>query len=166
MNLQVPGSEWLTDIVPWLGGAVGGGAAIKLIEKLLGLVFERARQRDEQADRQAAREDGQDLLMAETLRAQIRDLYARCDILQDRLDRAAERHSAVLGELADLKAENHVIRAREHQMRGYMAVLIGTTQRYHKLLGFPEEEMPKVPTWVNESLPHTPSDRAPKETPS
>jgi hypothetical protein len=152
VSLQIPGHEWLAEVGPWLGGALGGGAALKLIEKVLGLVFERARLRDEQQAREAAREDGQDLLMAATLREQIRDLYARCDILQDRLDRAADRHSAVLAELAELKAENHVIRARDHQMRGYMTVLIGTAQRYHKLLGFPLEEMPKVPTWVNEPM--------------
>jgi hypothetical protein len=32
-------------------------------------------------------------------------------------------------------------------------VLVLTAQRYHRLLGFPEEDLPKLPDWITASPP-------------
>lgn len=159
----------LTD-VDWNAAAAAAGTGagtwgvLRLVEGLAKLVYARLRDRDEHADKKLEREaearrsqEAAEAAVRDELRAQISKLYERVDQLSERLDRATDRHLAMLGEMSELKAENHrivaqsaLIRAENHQMRNYMTILIVTARRYHDLLGFPPEDRPTVPSWLDE----------------
>lgn len=175
-----PEIDW-NALVTGVGTGVGGFGVLRLVEGLAKLLVGRLRDKDEHADKKEAREadERRQADLAETairneLRTQISTLYARCDVLTDRLDTAYLRHVELVRDIADLKAENHkilarneLIRAENHQMRSYMTTLIVRTQHYHKLLGLPPEDMPLVPTWLADlKRPAAVADEPHVETPT
>lgn len=172
-----------------LATGVGGFGVLRLIEASAKIATGRLRDKEEatdkreerdarervaQAAREAAEKVAQDTVEAsvrDEMRAQITVLYTRVDTLTERLDHANERHNALVSEIALLKAENHriiaenhLIRAENHQMRNYMTTLIATAQRYHKLLNFPPEDMPRIPSWLE--YPEWKERAAPPSTPA
>jgi hypothetical protein len=150
-----------------LATGVGGFGVLRLVEGLAKLAVGRLRDRDAHVDKRADRESDDrrhqeeaEAAVRDELRRQVTGLYERCDTLTERLDRSNERILTLVGEVAKVKAENHLvlaqselIRAENHMMRNYMTTLIVTAQRYHTLLGFPPEDRPTVPSWLLEPRP-------------
>lgn len=135
------------------GVAAAGFGVLRGAEALTRLVIGWWKDRDESQRTRQQDEGARDILVSDKLREQIREMYERLDVVDERLNAERERRLALVAEIANLKSENHQIRGREHQIRGYLTTLVLTAQRYHRQLGYPEEEMPRLPAWVNDPIP-------------
>lgn len=157
-------SEWLALVGPLLATAGGGYGVIRLIEKLVSLWVARAQQRDDgdAAERESLRKAAS--ADREGLREEIKELRARCDELERRLDEERTRHRSIESDYLEVRAENHVLRAHSHQLRNWSAGVMAMTQQYHRMLKLPDEDMPRVPSWVSEPIPG-PTTRASEPPP-
>lgn len=145
-QIDVPG--WAAQ----LGGLIGAGGLSVIVVKLVEKVFARD-------DRQAADRAS----VSSELRQDIRELKADVERLEERLDASRERERALFEQCAQLRAENTALRGRYHELRSVMQIVVSTNELYHRQLGLPEHDLPKLPDWVYQPVEGpTARDAAPK----
>lgn len=154
-------SQFPNDIPGWaqqLGTLLGAGGVSVVVLKVIEKVFARD-------DRQAVDR----VAVTTELRGDIRDLKADVQRLEGLLETERGRVNDLISERAELRAENRALRGRYHELRNVMGIVIGTNELYHRQLGLPERDLPKLPDWVYQPVEGPTARQAaprPPETPS
>lgn len=120
-----------------LGTLIGAGGGSVIVLK----VVERFFARD---DRQATDR----VAVTTELRQDIRDLKADVQRFEALLETERGRVNELISERAELRAENRGLRGRYHELRDVLQIVVSTNELYHRQLGLPERDLPKLPTWV------------------
>jgi predicted nuclease with TOPRIM domain len=131
MQFDIP--SWATQVVTLVGAGGGSVVAVKLIEKFF------SRDDREAADR---------VSVSSELRQDVRDLKADLERVEERLEVARQRENTLFAQCAELRAENRALRGRYHELRGVLQLMASTNELYHRQLGLPEHDLPRLPGWV------------------
>jgi len=135
MNWEIPG--WLQQ----LGTVIGAGGSSIVVLKLIERIFKRD-------DRIAVDR----MTISAELRQDIRDLKKELKLLEAQVDEKQERINALVADQAELRAENIALRGRYHELRNVMGIIVGANELYHRQLGLPEKDIPKLPDWIYQSV--------------
>ena len=133
-----PSPGWLQSALTLLGVGGVGAALLKLVER----IFARADKREDDA-----------VKFRSELRAEIRDLNERNDLLTARLDVAQERNHVLQAALTESRAESIALRNRYHRLKGYVSEALLIQEQYANRLGIAQHERLRIPAWVDETIP-------------
>lgn len=143
MSLIPEGDGWWSAAGLLLGGGGVGALAIKMFDKIVNRLMERAENRE-------VRKEDAEIRFREELRQEIMRVQAQWEAAERREDEVRRTYNKLFRANTEMETENRLLRAAILRMRAY---LVYQQQQLNKTLGLPESPAAGIPAWIDDTIP-------------